>query len=213
MEIFVINLDKRKDRWELIKNKFIGLNLIRISAIENITNGVIGCFESHQKCIKLAKDKKLNKILVFEDDCDIINLNLNEFIDLLKKIENYLNIIKDWNVFYGAGNKLRYENIIEKKHTINISNTEYNIFEVNFLKTAHFVWYNSNIYDWFLEQNAYDNIPIDKIWHNKFNCLVIIPFITTQTSSYSDIEKKNCNYTISLKRYERKLIKNLEKNT
>lgn len=206
MEIFVINLEKRKDRWENIKNKFNGLNLVRIDAIEDKTNGAIGCFKSHQKCINVAKEKKLKKILVFEDDCEIIGLNINEFIKLLNSLDKYLNDLEDWKILYGAGNKLKYENIIEKKESILISNINYSMYLVNFLKTAHLVWYNNTIYDWFLNQNPYSGIPIDRIWHGKFNCLVIIPFIATQSSDYSDIEKKNCSYTKSLKKYEKNLI-------
>lgn len=210
MEVYVINLNKRQDRWIKIKSKFNNLNLIRIEAIEHI-NGVIGCFKSHQKCVKLAKDKNLKKILVLEDDCDLLNIDLNNFEILINKLDMILDRIIDWTMFYGAGNKLRIENLQKKIHEIDHDNNKtYKIYETNFLKTAHFVWYNNVVYDWILKQQTDEIIPIDKIWHNQFNCLVMIPFICTQQDDYSDIEKKECSYTKSLIKYEKKLLKYLE---
>lgn len=211
MDIYVINLEKRKDRWDKIKSKFKELNLIRVEAIENNIDGSIGCFQSHQKCIKIAKDKNLNKILVIEDDCDIMNLNTNEFIYLLKELDIFLNNLENWNILYGAGNKLKYENIINKISFETNLKKKFNIYEINFLKTSHFVWYNNTIYDLILNLDANKTNPIDRFWHGKFNSLVIIPFITTQIDDFSDIEKKKCSYTNSLKRYEKRLINDMKK--
>lgn len=212
MDIFVINLNKRIDRWEKIKIKFSLLNLIRIEAIEEI-NGVVGCFKSHQKCIELAKKNKLKKILVFEDDCELLNIELNDFKLLLEKTNEFLDGLEEWKILYGAGNKLKYSNLQKKiVDLMKINGKNYSIYSADFLKTAHFVWYNNLIYDWVLNLNSYESGPIDKIWHGKFNCLIIIPFLCTQSDDYSDIENKYCSYTASLKRYEKRLLKYLNNN-
>lgn len=212
MEIYVINLNRRTDRWEKIKSKFGLFNLVRIEAIEESdSSGIIGCFKSHQKCIELAKKNKLKKILVFEDDCELLNIEPNNFKILLEQMDKLLDDLDDWKILYGAGNKLRPMNLQKKViEKIEIDNHKYDIFETNFSKTAHFVWYNNLVYDWILNLNPYESGPIDKIWHGKFNCLIIIPFICTQSNDYSDIEKKNCAYTVSLMRYQRRLLEYLK---
>jgi len=216
MNIYVINLEKRKDRWEKIKNKFEGFNLIRIDGIETLSNGSIGCFKSHQKCIEIAKTNILPNVLVFEDDCEILNLDLIDFISLVHKLNEFLSNLKNWNIFFGAGNKIKSEDIVSKISHEQFTYTDskeklFQIYETKFLKTTHFVWYNHSVYDWILNLDPVTSYPIDKVWHGKFNCLVIIPFISTQSSDYSNIENKDCSYTDSIKRYERRLISNLKK--
>ena len=233
MDIYVINLKHREDRWNKLLNiwkntELFSINLIRVDAIYNKDNGAIGCFQSHQKCIEIAKTNGLKKILVIEDDCvpinynninDNINDNIDDmgiFYDKILKLNDILDNIGNWNILYGAGNKIRVNNIIKKiiydDENINNEkniNTMFDIYETIFLKTAHFVWYNNSVYDYILNLNSYIDYPIDKCWHNKFNVLIIIPFITTQYDDYSDIENKKCSYTKSIKRYERRLINNI----
>ena len=53
------------------------------------------------------------------------------------------------------------------------------------------IFYHHSTYDFFLSIDPYtSNIPIDKIWHNKFTAIIPIPFISTQSKDYSDIENK-----------------------
>lgn len=217
MNIYIINLKKRKDRWDKIYKKFFKyFNLIQVEAIEDNVNGAIGCFKSHQKCISIAKNNNLKNILIMEDDCDIMNVNMEDFIYVINNLDIYLSNLENWKIFYGAGNKLKINNITniispEEFVYVDSNNNIFRIYETNFLKTAHFVWYNNNIYDWILNLNAEIDYPIDKVWHGKFNCLVIIPFISTQYEDYSDIENKKSSYTNSLKRYERRLLFYLDK--
>jgi GR25 family glycosyltransferase involved in LPS biosynthesis len=214
MDIYVINLNKRIDRWEKISKIFNKFNLIRVEAIEDNIDGAVGCFKSHQKCIEQAKKLNLNKILVFEDDCDLLNIEIENFYNLILKLNDFLNSFKDWKMFYGCGNKLMYKNLKKKICTINLNEicNEYTIYECDFLKTTHFVWYNNVIYDWVLNLDPYIDKPIDKIWHGKFDCLIIIPFITTQSDDYSNITKNKCSYNSSIKRYERRIIKRINSN-
>ena len=215
MNIYVINLEKRKDRWDKLIKKFIGFNLIRVDAIEDNICGAIGCFKSHQKCIELAKSNGLSNVLVLEDDCEILNLHYGDFVNMINNLNDFLSNYESWNIFFGAGNKIKSEHIVKKIppeqfNFVDSNNKLFQIYETKFLKTAHFVWYNNLVYDWILNLNPTTDYPIDKVWHNKFNCLIIIPFIATQSDDYSDIENKHCSNTISLKRYERRLINNLK---
>ena len=67
-DIYVINLEERTDRWDNITKIFKNFNLIKLNAIKH-KKGAIGCFLSHQECLKIAKLKKLQNIFVIEDDC------------------------------------------------------------------------------------------------------------------------------------------------
>ena len=68
MDLYVIHLPERVDRLEQIKSYFSSYNIIIIDAIKNEI-GRIGCFLSHQKCIRLAKESNMKYICVLEDDC------------------------------------------------------------------------------------------------------------------------------------------------
>ena len=69
LDIYVINLSERTDRWEQIITELgTDFNLIRVNAVKHEI-GTIGCFMSHQKCIQIAKDNGLSSIIVAEDDC------------------------------------------------------------------------------------------------------------------------------------------------
>lgn len=70
MEAYVLNLDRRPERWEQIQMRFKGfpIKLHRISAIPH-RNGAYGNFQSFLKALRIAKQKKLDSILILEDDC------------------------------------------------------------------------------------------------------------------------------------------------
>ena len=106
LNIFVINLDKDKDRRESIKKSFskqeikwsfmsgvYGSKIKRKGLQKFCTDGQIGCFASHYKIWKTAKIKKLEYILVCEDDIVIPD-------DFIEKIEETLNKHNnlDWEI-------------------------------------------------------------------------------------------------------------------
>lgn len=202
IDLHIINLKKRSDKLDKIKVDFIDYNLIIIEAIED-KEGWVGCFNSHIKCIKKAKEFNLPYIIVVEDDCKIINKTT--FNSNLCKILNWLeNNMEKWNIFLGGvTNVWNYNKMIKLDNNLKLLN-------ISEGKTAHFTIYNSNSYDFYL--NLKPNIPIDKCWHNKLISFVSIPFITTQYSGYSDIENKKVNYDLRFVDVEKKLI-NLINNT
>jgi glycosyl transferase family 25 len=67
LQIYVINLDHRKDRLEEITKELEGLKFKRFPAIK--TNpGIIGCGLSHLAVLKEARELGLKEVLIFEDD-------------------------------------------------------------------------------------------------------------------------------------------------
>lgn len=69
---FVVNLERRKDRLESIKQEmeYIGWDYEYFPAVD--TNDHVGCTKSHLEIIKIAKERNYEKVLVVEDDCTIM---------------------------------------------------------------------------------------------------------------------------------------------
>ncbi len=184
IDVYVINLNKRTDRWENIQKNFSDpyFNLIRVEAVEH-KKGWVGCFMSHKKCLEIAKEKNLPYIFVIEDDC--IPFEPSNFIVRLKKIVNYLETHDDWNIMIGSTASTKpsfYDKIIP------FDENDYFV-EFNSAFMTHMVFYNKNIYDFFLNEEI--TSPIDQFWHRKIKALIPVPFIAKQYPNFSDIIKKN----------------------
>ena len=127
--IYVINLDRRKDRYEKIKYKLDKLNIKfeRFSAIDgnNIKDDeydfsrfiqgygmlenkyALACLRSHVEIIKDAKSKGYKRILILEDDV-LISSNIKAYLQRIRNIDNwkllYLGSSQyNWNVEFIEG--------------------------------------------------------------------------------------------------------------
>lgn len=177
MDLYVIHLEERADRLEQIKTVYSSYNIIIIDAVKH-NIGSIGCFLSHQKCIRYAKESNMKYICVLEDDC----VPTENSADLLK-MKDFLDN-NDWKIFIGGGTDIW--KVVKK-----IQYPHYNLFEVDKVKTTHMIIYHHSVYDFFLSIDPLTvNIPIDKIWHGHFNAIIPIPFIASQSNGFSDIENK-----------------------
>ncbi len=184
IDLYVINLEERKDRWEDIIKTYNQkyFNLIRVNAIKD-RKGWIGCLKSHLECVRIAKEKNLSNIMVIEDDC-IPMENQELFVKRIFKIKKYLDSNTDWEIYLGGtvsaipfsyGNKIIYED-----ETFVKSNKAY---------ATHMICYNEKVYDFFL--TADKRFPIDEVWHGKIKALISVPFLVKQKPGYSDIVKDN----------------------
>jgi len=205
MNAYVINLDKRKDRWKQMKIdwKDYDIKLIRVSAIEDIV-GKVGCAKSHLKIIKYAKKKKLPYVLVLEDDA-IPTTNFKELWNNCLEFNETHN--GKFDLFNGG------PTVAFKKYTKKLTNIFY---KTDSLWGAHFILYNEKCYDkvlsWenLLEQEE-DRPPIDVFISYPYLTLKmfgVCPFIAVQRPDMSNIENKFMDYTEKSKRSE-KLIKNI----
>lgn len=113
-KVYVINLKRRPDRWDMIKKHFenTGLELNRIDAVDgslltekevkNITtplsfqlasNGMIGCWQSHVNIWKKIVDNNEDRVLILEDDAFP-----TKYFD---KLEEYWALVPDeWDIVY-----------------------------------------------------------------------------------------------------------------
>lgn len=86
-KVFVINLDRRKDRWEETQKELqrVGIPIEKVQRISAVPhpNGAVGCSLSHVTVMCNAIKDKLNNIMVLEDDVS--------FIESLEKVEEAIN--------------------------------------------------------------------------------------------------------------------------
>ena len=206
-DVYVINLKDREDRWNKIIEIFgKDFNLIRVDAIKHEI-GAYGCFLSHQKCIQIAKDKHLKYIIVIEDDC-----SKNNLFDLKVKIDNIVECLlkyKNWDIFTGTPNNLVGTNILKS-----VTYNKTKLYHINKTSTTNFIIYNSSSYDFYLNNTSFDPFKeaLDNIWWHKLRAFTSIPFITYQYPCYSNIKKKEINYSRKFKKVELRIIKYISDN-
>jgi len=210
MDAYVINLDKRSDRWEQLQKDWADypeINLIRVSAVE-YNPGKVGCARSHLKLVKHAKDHKMPYILVMEDDA----IPTQHFKKLWKRCLTYLNNHQDeWDIFNGGSTLVSLKKGNPKKLTKILVRTDFSF-------GAHFVIYNEKCYDKILSWEKLDTIlkdrpPIDVFYSNEFLGLLtfsVAPFIAIQRSGKSDIRNRVMDYDSYFKFTEEKLLLFLE---
>jgi len=97
--IFYINLDKRPDRNQQIKNELKKMNIDldrdveRYPAVHNSKNGHIGCAKSHRNIIDIALARNYDRIMIFEDDFIFTDY------DAIDKVNKFLDNFKNnWDV-------------------------------------------------------------------------------------------------------------------
>jgi GR25 family glycosyltransferase involved in LPS biosynthesis len=197
--IFVINLDRRKDRWEFITEqlKSVGIDAERVSGVDGdlldpdpkIGNGwnhkgQAGCVLSHRKVISLAKERGYKNILVIEDD-NVFGKNFNELFERYWK-----QVPQDWDLLYFGGSHLG----ALKPVNVNIGRCTKSF-------TTNMYAMKNTLFDTVLNlipDNDKDlEMPIDVYFSliqerpEKFNCYVFKPHLVWQDSIFSDIEKKS----------------------
>jgi len=201
-EIWCINLDHRTDRWEKVQKEFDSVGLLsrvqRFSAIKH-SDGRIGIIKSNLALMKMAKEKNLKNILIFEDDVHFINDSIGTLTNALEQIGT----LKWSTIYLGANTHTKLEIITHSKP---------NILQLKNAFAAHSIAYNNNVFNIFI--NKYEGLEIIEyndildVWlansiQKKNLCLVLNPIITTQYESYSDIEKRDVNYSFMEDRFKK----------
>lgn len=194
-KIYCINLDKRIDRWNQAKEEFDKnkLNIERVSGIdgsslnlefpEEIKEGAVGCALSHLFTLKIAKQNNLNSFLLLEDDI-VFSDNMNEkFFKILDQVPS------DWDMLYLGGQHF---------HGMNLKQIDENVYKCEYTLAAHSVAFRNTVYDRFINSIIDITKPCDIHYaesHREINAYVLIPHLTWQRNTYSDIEKANVDYS------------------
>lgn len=199
-EIYCINLDERTDRWEHAQKEFEKAGILdrvnRFSAIRDV-DGRVGVIKSNVAIVKIAKQKKLKNVLVFEDDFEFI---VDDPQQVLQKSIDQVGSIK-WHLFYLGANT--HEKLIKFKPNLILLKNAF---------AVHSMAYSNFMYDEFIMKfeniktiRTFDDILdvyLAKKIQEKYVCLMVNPMMTTQMNSYSDIEKRVVDYSFIEERYK-----------
>lgn len=191
-KIYLINLDRRKDRYIISKKNLdkYGIIFERFNAIDGnlidnntiLTNGALGCLLSHYEIIKKAYDDGLECIAILEDDLELVD-NFNEVFNIF-----YKEVPSDWQFLYLGCNK--HENSVVSQPSNNILRI------VNSFSTAGYA-VRRKAMELILRNVVDQESPID-VYYGYFQTL--LPAYTFKTpllwqrSDWSDIENKFCDY-------------------
>lgn len=192
---FYINLEHRKDRKNHVEQQLesVGIKAVRFNAIK-MDNGAIGCSMSHLKCLEIALSNNWSHVCICEDDITFLNPEMfkNQFNTFLKNHDK-------WDVILLGGNVVPPYKPIDDT-CIKISQCQ--------TTTGYLV--NGNYIKILMENikmginklirnpSQHKLYAIDKHWfylQKVGNWFLIIPLSVIQLPNYSDIEKKNTNYT------------------
>jgi len=194
-KIFCINLDSRPDRWKEVQKEFVKNKIIveRISSIRGsdlgidfpseIKEGAVGCSLSHLFSFKYAKQMKFDNFLLLEDDV-IFEKDVNSIFSNISP-----QIPVDWDMLYLGG---------QHYHGMNLVQISENIFKCEYTLSTHSVAFRHTVYDRFINSLVDITKPCDVHYaksHREINSYVIIPHLTWQSQSFSDVENAYVDYT------------------
>jgi len=191
---YVINLDRRPDRYETFKKEIskYGIEKVeRFSAIDGVTlmsnnipllSGELGILETHLEIIKKCREDDLQNVLIMEDDV--------YFNDEILKIDEYMSSIpKDWEFIYFGGNHTYGEppELINDK-----------IIKLNYTVALQCVAINSSIFEVIEAILPKRKKQVDTYYaelHKTFNAYGFYPSMAKQIAGFSDIQNRMVDYS------------------
>jgi len=144
--------------------------------------GCLGCLKSHYELIKLALKRGYNKILVLEDDTEII--------DDIKKLEKYSSQLgHNYDMLYLSGSHLGKKEKVKE-----------NIIKVEGTHTTGSYIITKKAMEYFVKNIVGYDKEVDVFYAKelqpKFDCYCVIPHLTKQMDGYSDIQETNVKYNL-----------------
>ena len=88
VKVLYINLDSRKDRKEHIEKILPFAE--RFSAVKDERGGYFGCVRSHIQCLKIAKYRRYESVIIIEDDFKYKDSRTFETMDIPEKFDMLL---------------------------------------------------------------------------------------------------------------------------
>jgi GR25 family glycosyltransferase involved in LPS biosynthesis len=200
---YVINLEKNVERFNEVQKELekINVSCTRFNAIQH-EKGNIGCCMSHLECLKLAKERNLPYVMIWEDD----SMFFRDPKDFLAKVTSFHNNVKEWDVLLVSANNFRPFDKINDNY-IQVKNAQ--------CANAYIVknHYYQTLIDIFnvaktqlLRGSPSHLFMSDIIWkylQYKHKWYMIIPNYITQRPYYSDIERKNVDYLDAYSNYDK----------
>ena len=185
MDTFVVNLDSRPDRWKNIQKRFRSrqFKLRRFTPLKAI-NPQYSLLLTTIEILKVAKKEKLANILILEDDCLPVKL------DVWPKIKEWLDTHKEeWDIYSGGAQNIYFPNPVGETDGVKF-------YDPLWSTAAHFIYiprrsYNKVISHYSNFKYVTTLVPfVSTDIHNNFlKEIVSYPFVAYQDSGYSNVSK------------------------
>lgn len=190
-----INLENRPDRKDHVENQLNQLNISykRFNAIRH-QNGAAGCSLSHIKCIQIAQEEGWKNVMIVEDDINFLDFKLFK-----TNLNKFLINEPNFDVVLLAGNNMPpYTQIND--FCVKVSRCQTT---TGYIVNSHYYKtlinnYKEGLLKLMKSPEEHVKYAIDKYWFNlqkKDYWFLITPLSVIQREDYSDIEKKNTNYS------------------
>jgi len=208
-KLYVINLNRRQDRYEEVKVEFNKINakVERVEAVDGKTlpptkmkPGNRGLIATNIRILEDAIKNEYDNILIFEDDAVFID-NFNELFN-----EKIAALPEDWDILYLGGNHILHVpgfELITGDKDFKVTKENYKTLNHELCKTpctycTHAIALNSKIYERVLNALKNGSQPIDNLYYqlqgDGCNSYTFLPSLATQKASFSDIENFYLDY-------------------
>lgn len=188
---FVINLEHRVDRRELVKDElkklpisysfFDAINGHELDYSGPLLKGEIGIKFTHIKILQKCIEENLDSCFIFEDD---VELHDNVYEELLKAL---VDLPEKVDLLYLGASHHQPPILIKG-----------NIYSISHSYCAHAVFINKNIFQELLNYLLkIEQYPLDVIYamlQPTLNSYAIYPHLAWQKNTYSDIQNKFIDY-------------------
>lgn len=184
-----VNLDRRPDRWERMQAEFArhGIDGVqRVSAVDGNavvlpphwkhTAGAYGCLLSHVAVIEAARARKVESVLIFEDDTVFDPEFTAKFGSFVAEVPD------DWDMLYFGA--------LHKDEPVRLSEHVYRITKAN---STYAYALKRTVFDAFLELNRRIESVLDVNTYQlqeRFNCYCFVPNLAWVQPEYSDVQNK-----------------------
>lgn len=199
-KIFVINLDRRKDRLAFANKEFKKINTTfeRFSAFDgsvntpphglSINRGEYGAYNSHLNLLKYIIENKIERSLICEDDVVFCDDFINQFEAYHKQLP------ENTSLYYLSANNER----------ANLEKVSDNIFKTVGSLALHAYSVDLKAAEDLVRrlESDYFDIPVDDVFieHHKYNkTYIFYPNLAWQRPDFSDIREGFRNYDVVLK--------------
>ena len=171
MKAYCINLDKRKDKYDLFKKQTFPFEVVRFPGVD-MNVPYMGCLMSHLQILEQSQERTL----ILEDDCKILQ-PWKLFYEAISQLP------KDWDLLYlGANLHSQLERHSE------------NLYRLKKGWATHGILYNEKIIQRILKDGIkeiskhknYDSY-LARVIQEEYKCFIIYPFFATQYPGYSNI--------------------------
>jgi GR25 family glycosyltransferase involved in LPS biosynthesis len=190
--IYVINLDKRPDRWQTIQKQLNLANITKAIRFPGIAKqpGWAGCYESHLAVLQKIRDIGARNALILEDDAELYSdWQLNWRLGKRQ-------VKADWDMLY-LGYNLDPVAVTEPPQFVTS-----NMLLLNDALTTHAYAVNQKCLKeliTYVESNIGSGIPIDVVYARHFGHIKaygIYPMLFHQAAGMSDILGCESNFPL-----------------